>query len=356
VSSSSSQRSRRGQALSLADEILADIELGRIPPIEVARKTYRLARLLEDQEAIEWLRFEVNGYKLIQPDNVFEPGGWEAACRSNRDTFGADGKHTASQLSLGELEAHVEGGLTQLVAAADQPVSIQSANPVQHVVPPRGNSAERAAIRMMRGNYQGLIDKVVGALHSYVADRYYELRFGSAVETAFEVLRSEVDARVAGLVPAAPTMLSAAFENAASENPEHWASAAAVCRRLLKAAADALRPPGDARNGHPMTDANYVNRLVDWIQAHSSSRTAAELTMSELEHLGARLDAVDGAGQKGAHESVDRQAAARFLTGTYLLLGDILELAGDQRSQELDGYGEPSDVNQVRSDFGTASA
>jgi hypothetical protein len=161
-----SEGSRRAQALALAEDILADIELSRIPPIEVARKTYRLARLLDDQDAIDWLRFEVNGYTLLQPDNVFEPGGWEAACRSNRDTFGADGKHTANHLSLGELQAHVEGGLTQLAAAADQPVSIQSANPVQTVVPPRGNATERAAIRMMRGNDQGLIDKVVGALHS----------------------------------------------------------------------------------------------------------------------------------------------------------------------------------------------
>jgi len=356
VSAPAANQTRRAQALALAEEILADIELSRIPPIEVARKTYRLARVLDDQDAIEWLRFEVNGYKLSQPENVFEPGGWEAACRSNRDTFGADGKHTASPLSLGALQAHIEGGLTQLAAATDQPVSIQSANPVQTVVPPRGNSNERAAIRMMRGNYQGLIDKVVGALHSYVAERYYELRFGSAVETAFETVRSDVDARVAALVPEAPRMLSAAFENAASDNPEHWAGAAAVCRRLLKAAADALRPPGEPKNGHPMTDANYVNRLVDWIQEHSPSGTAADFTTSELQHLGARLDAVDGAGQKGAHEAVDRQRAARFLTGTYLLLGDILELAADQPSEEPGGYGEPTDVNEIGADAGAPEA
>jgi hypothetical protein len=40
--------SRRAEALRLADEILGDVELGRIPPTDVARKTSRLARLLDD--------------------------------------------------------------------------------------------------------------------------------------------------------------------------------------------------------------------------------------------------------------------------------------------------------------------
>ena len=48
--------SRRAEALSLAEELLADIELRRVAPPDVARKTYRLARLLDDDEAMEWLR------------------------------------------------------------------------------------------------------------------------------------------------------------------------------------------------------------------------------------------------------------------------------------------------------------
>jgi AbiTii len=338
-----SANSRRAEALALADEILADIELSRIAPIEVARKTFRLARVLDDQDAMGWLTFEVNGYRLVQPDNVFEPGGWEAALRSNRDKVDIGGKHTASSTSLGELQAQVEGAKIQLAAAVDRPVSLQSANPVQTVVAPPGNAGERSGIRNLMGSYQALIDKIVGSFHTYVAARFDELRFGSAVETAFEVVRQAVDARIAELVPEGPRMLAAAFENAVSDNPEHWSSAAAVCRRLLKAAADALRPPGDPKQGRNMTESHYVNRLIDWIVERSPSETAADLAAAELEHLGARLDAVDGAGHKGAHASVDRVEASRFLTGTYLLLGDVLRLWAGDGLRAQDGYGAASE-------------
>jgi AbiTii len=320
---------RRAQALVLAEELLADIELSRIPPQDMARKSYRLARLLDDQEAMAWLYHEVNGYTVLRPDNVFAPGDWEAAQRSNRLETDLLGKVTASPVSLGALQAEVDGCKIQLVATTDPSVSLHSANQYQNVAAPPGNAIERAAIRQYASSRQAIVDKVVGALFSYVVERHQELRFGAAVETAFETVRTEVDNRIGLLVPDAPGMLSAGLENAASDNPEHWASAAAICRRLLKAAADALRPAGDPVNGHPMTDSHYINRLVDWIVSQSESNTAAEMITADLDHLGRRLDAADDAGQKGAHAAVERFDAARFLTGTYLLLGDVLRLAGE---------------------------
>jgi hypothetical protein len=355
----SSRPSRRQEALALAEQLLGEIELSQILPIEIARRTYRLARLLEDRDAVAWLGYEVNGYKLLQPSNTFDREGWEAALRSNRDSFDTEGKHTASASSLGELQADVEAAKIQLAAAADRPVSVQSANPNQIVHPPANNGLERAGIRIYLTGRQALIDKVVGSMHSYVVERYDELRFGSAVESAFDLVREDVDARIAELIPEAPGMLAAAFESAASENPEHWSSAAAGCRRLLKAAADALRPPSEPKNGRPMTDSHYINRLVDWIVDRSPSDTDAALTTAELEHLGARLDAVDGAGQKGAHDSVERSEAARFLTGTYLLLGDVLRLAREGATEQATtgpvGHGAVTELSQgeTPSDIGT---
>lgn len=75
--------SRRAEALRLAEEILGDVELGRIPPTDVARKTSRLARLLDDSEAIQWLSFEISGYPTGQTGG-FSGAAVEAAKRSNR--------------------------------------------------------------------------------------------------------------------------------------------------------------------------------------------------------------------------------------------------------------------------------
>lgn len=145
-------------------------------------------------------------------------------------------------------------------------------------------------------------------------------------------------------------MLSAAFENATSNNPEHWANAAGTCRRLVKAVADALRPPGPDVDGRKMGKGNYVNRLIDWITENSDSDTSATMITADLSYLGKRLDAADAAGQKGAHAEVDRFDASRFITGTYLVLGDVLRLV-PTRGDEQTSIGELGvDVPETSSD------
>jgi hypothetical protein len=125
-------------------------------------------------------------------------------------------------------------------------------------------------------------------------------------------------------------MLSAALENAVSDNSEHWAGAAATCRRLIKAVADSLRPPGDDVAGRKMGDEQYIDRLVEWVQRHSDSETTTNLVAADIEYLGQRLDAVTRAGHKGAHSAVTRAEASRYISGTYLLLGDVLALADNR--------------------------
>lgn len=346
-----SQESSRAEALKLAEELLSEIELSKIAPIDIARKASRLARLTDDTAAMQWLHYEVSGYpKPLAEDAT------AAAQRSNRlvrerlkKPGDGPGPWYWTQ-TLGELQAAIEASRAQIVAAADPPVSLSSSNPHQHVIAPAGNKDERIAIRGLIARQQAILDNVVGSLHAYVADRYQELRFGSAVESAFEVVRREVDSSIGDLVPDALPMLSAAFENATSSNPEHWANAAGTCRRLLKAVADKLRPPGPDVDGRKMGEGNYINRLVDWIVQNSESETATKVVTTDLAYLGQRLDAADGAGQKGAHEEVDRFDASRFITGTYLILGDVLRIAPPPLS-------DPSEeVADGESDGGVASA
>jgi hypothetical protein len=277
----------------------------------MVRKASRLARLLDDSDAIAWLGFEVTGY----PDEGtgLPPHATSAAERSGRRIpqgdlpKGTTGVHYRAE-SLGRLAIVVQAAQTVLQNSSTLPY-------------------ERVAMRNDAALGQAVTDSIIGSIHNYVAERYQELRFGSAVESAFEVVRTEVDRSIGELVPDALPMISAAFENAASENPEHWANAGGTCRRLLKAVSDALRPPGPDVDGRKMGDGNYINRLIDWIRENSGSNTPAGIASADLAYLGDRLDAADGAGQKGAHALVDQVEASRFITATYLLLGDVLRLA-----------------------------
>lgn len=277
--------SRRAEALVLADELLREIELSSLSPAAATRKASRLARLLDDTDAMAWLGFEVTGYP--QAGSGLPADASAAAKRSGRVV-------AASDLPNGTTGVHFRceglGRLTALVESSQAVLHNSSSLPV-----------ERTKVQNGALQAQSIIDAVMGSVHAYVADRYQELRFGSTVETAFEVVRQEVDKSIGSLVPDALPMLSAAFENAVSVNPEHWANAAGTCRRLLKAVADELRPPGPDVEGRKMGDGNYINRLIGWIQLNSDSDTAVGVATSDLAYLGNRLDAADGGGQKGAH-------------------------------------------------------
>lgn len=283
---------RRAVALQLSDELLADFEWTRLPPIALVRKTSRLARLLDDLEAVSWLSFEQSGYQDKATGQV-NSVATAAAMRSGRCFYDEARKENLVHTdSLGQLQANGEGAKAQLAAAADAPVSITSANPHQIVTAPSGNARERVQLVKIMTKNQALVEEILGAIHGYVSQKELELRFGAAVETAFSQVRATVDSKIADLVPDAAVKLSAAFENAASDNAEDWASSAATCRRLIKAVADALRPPGDDVAGRKMGEDQYINRLVDWIATSSTAgSTARDVVKRDLEYLGSSLPA-----------------------------------------------------------------
>jgi hypothetical protein len=316
----------------LSEEILADIELSRTPAASFPRKVARLARLLEDHDLMRLLRFEVSGY-LLQADGTWGAEEWEACLYFNRGFYRPDGSLAAYGSTLGQIEVEVQTATARLAVTADPSVSISSANPAQLIAGPVANATERQAVSTHIGTLTSLRDRVAGRLHQYVTERNYELRFGSAVESAFEVVRGRVDGSISAVVPEAVQMLAGAFEANASSNPEQWAHAASTCRRLLVAVADALRPAGPDVDGRKMSQGAYVNRLVDWISGRMQSETLLDVISSDLRHLGERLDAIDEAGHKGAHDRVSQLDASRFIVGTYLLLGDILALRGEVRGE-----------------------
>ncbi|OZE85517.1 hypothetical protein CH298_22995 [Rhodococcoides fascians] len=318
---------RLAQALALSEQLLTDFEMSQISPVDIIRRASRLARLLNDTDASEWLAFEIRGFS----DGKTEKGkvtvsAWAAAKRSGRVAYNEEGEERASLTSVSQLQANIESAKLQLSASADAPVSVSSANPTQYVTTPSGNTVERVGIRKSILHSEATLQAVLGTVHLYVTDRNYDLRFGSAVETSFTRLRSTVDEQISTVVPGATAKLAAAFELATSDNPAHWDDAASYCRKLVKDLADVLQPPSGKVDGRPMGDGQYINRLVYWIQQNEASSTTKDVLTSDLEFFGKRIDALTDAGHKGVHATVDQRDADRFIVGTYLLISDVLRL------------------------------
>lgn len=304
--------SKGPEALAQTGALLDGIDRGRLDAVGAMRSVGRIARLVDNQEAVSWCLWELNGYPVVNGHIDSPARGWaymagrvhaEKEADPDWPRWKEGESHRVNPVSLSRLQLLIE--------------TTESLSPLADLELPQ--------IRNLFSAKRILVD-VVTAVHLWASGVDHRLRFGSAVQTAFEVVRREVDRSIDALVPNAAEKLSAAFENAASDKAEHWANATSTCRRLLKLAADTLRPPGPDVDGRKMDDEHYINRLMDWIASQSDSETSANLIGAEVEYLDARLHAINKAGHKGAHSEVGRTDASRFLVGTYLVLGDILRL------------------------------
>jgi hypothetical protein len=323
------------EALSLSGEIIADIELSRVPLANAALKSGRLARLLNQYDDQKIFSFEVSGYPST-PDGV-HPEVWRLALlagrvRATRDPNTKKDSESAYMESIERLESTVEASKIALQAAQDRDVSISSANPNQTVFTPIGNSNERLNLRTAISNATDKLASRREFIYGFATRRHYELKFSSIAQDVFSSVRDAVDRDIGDLVPSAVQKFSAVHENLRSDNPEDWSNAVHSCRRILQDLADAVYPSetpkrlsskGKEINVGP--DA-YINRLVCFAEDNSGSERFSELVGSHLGFLGDRLDAIFQAAQKGSHSVVGQVEANRYVVYTYMVAGDILSL------------------------------
>lgn len=302
---------RREAAREVADRLIDDIELVQIKLPEAILRGRRLARLLDDEEASQWLGFEVTGYA---PNGKGMSGSAKRLVRRSNRMVPFDVLNDAEK-EAGKQHWWVESVATLMARAELNRL----------ILPDVEGSTRITTITSMR-RVDGVLANIMAAVYEYALECSVELRFGDTVEDALGTVRDRVDASIAELAPQAATKLSSAFENASSGDAEAWAHAAAGCRRIIKDVADSLRPPGPDVGGYAMGASNYINRLVNWIQTQGVGGTLKDVIVSDLEDFGKRLDAFADAGNKGAHAEVTKYEASRAITGTYLLVGDILDI------------------------------
>jgi hypothetical protein len=330
-------RSALREALALSDELLRNIELNELPLANIALKTARLSRLLNDFDIQKIMELEASGYPS-SPNGV--PSEiYRLAATSGREFQEKDEKSGAIKsyiytTSIEELEQELRSAEAALAAARDPDVSVSSANPHQMVWNPIGNFFERNTIRTNTTRAQRRLSTRRSFIYSYVLRKNHELRFSGIADDIFSRIREKVDAAIGLKVPGAVQKLTAVYDNLQSENPEDWANAVHSCRRILQDLADALYPSradvtrdigGKTRTIRLGADA-YVNRLIAFVEEKSSSERFQSIVGSQLGFLGDRLDSVFQAAQKGSHSIVAKEEADRYVVYTYLLAGDILSI------------------------------
>lgn len=325
------------EALSLSFEILQNIERNELPLADIALRTSRLARLLNDTDYENIMQFEVGGYPST-PDG-FTPEGWRLANLAGRvfEQTDKDGnaKPLAHPQSISGFEQTINLTPTSLQSARDADVSISSANPNQTVSTPSNNAVERYGIRQRHQTAVKWLANSRKLIHQYVLLKHYELKFSGISDDIFSRLRSRVDSDVGKLIPESINKFSSVYNNLLSENPEDWSNAVHSCRRILKDLADSLYPAcedkvikeGKKSKTTKLGQDNYINRLIAFIESKTSSKRFTLIVGSHLRFIGDRLDTIVDASHKGSHRTITtKEEADRYVIYTYLIVGDILSL------------------------------
>ena len=325
------------EALALSDELLKNIELNELPLSNVALKTSRLARLINDFQHQQIMEYEASGYPTTPtgiPQATYQLAARAGRELSEKDTKSNEIKKYIYYSSIEDLEFPVQNLEAALAAAKDPAISVSSANPYQHVGSPQGNKLERDTIRRNAVIAQQRLSSRRSFIYSYILKRNYELKFSGIADDIFSRIREKVDSSIGEKVPESVQKLSAVYENLQSENPEDWSNAVHSCRRILQDLADAVYASREDKiveiNGKQKTiklgPDNYINRLVAYIEEQSQSERFVEIVGSHLSFIGDRLDSVFRAAQKGSHSVVNKEEADRYVVYTYLTVGDILGL------------------------------
>jgi hypothetical protein len=332
------------EALSLSAEILRNIELSELPLTNIALKTSRLARLLNDFEFQKIMEYEVSGYPTATTG--VPPESWQLAKIAGRIFEKEDNKTKVVNQwmyleSISQLEESLKVSEAALAAARDPDISVASANPNQYVNAGILNRDERLGIRRSVSETSQKLASRRSMIYEYALKKHYELKFSDTADDIFTRIRQRVDAKMGEYVPDALQKIAAVYDGLLSENPENWSNAVHSCRRILQDLADRLFPPiADDRvvevegktNKIMLGKDQYINRLIAFVQDSAESDRFEEIVGSQLAFLGDRLDSTFKAAQKGSHDKiVSKDEADRYVVYTYLLVGDILSLADRSR-------------------------
>lgn len=307
----------RAQALEVASSLLEDIELSRTDLVAQVLKASRLARLVDDGEALAWLRFESIGYDKSQlAQRLMSETG-----RTFEASVGGTERSFVYSESVAGLVSAKESEQSRIGAAAVSSVSGDMALVVIQRSQAIINAASQSATWI--GNILG---RTQGKLHDFVANHYQSLAYSETQASVFSGFQSAVDEEIAPLVVDSVEKVDFVLAQLESGGAEAVSAAMNTSRRLIDATANALFP---AREGTYSvaegTDiavgaSNTLNRLQAACHQKGMPKAQRDRLRRTLSDIYDRVSS-------GVHADVGSAEARSLFILTYVALGEILTFA-----------------------------
>jgi hypothetical protein len=314
--------------IDLCESLLDDLELGTVAVDQIVLKASRLARLVGNTEAQAWLRFEMMGF----------PAGDAISLKYMRATgrFVNEANQRGYWYPILQISAMLDSSVHQLRASGRPPdfnLSISSANQYerpsetaakalqdvmnQHVTRVAGHSQTIST-------FSSIKSKVVGLIHQFATNVYYERKFSAVAESIFEMYKRDLDIRLSAVASDVLAKFPAIYARLVDNDPEAISQALNSCRRVIDAFADALVPSSDLKvqldqEEIAISNGRTKNKLFWFIAQRTASSSRKQRLKQTLINLYEQMS-------KGVHSNVDAPEARALILQTITYLGEVLEL------------------------------
>lgn len=307
---------RQEEAIRVADELLADIELKRLKASEVVLKASRLARLVGHTELTEFLGFERSGY----------PTDGSAGTWIGRAGRWADKeKNTFYTVSIAKVEGHVESARQAIDALRG------GGNYSGEMLIPASRDHDSRILQSSSnlGTWIGICGQVVATVYNMITEIYHELLFSELQASLFADTQEKVDGSLAAASGTALEKIERISDRLRDGDPESVSQALTTCRRLIDSSADYVFPARDElyKIGDEVDLKVGTQQVLNRLQAHThacgASKSRRDRLRRTLSDLYARCSA-------GTHAEVTIDEARFIFLQTYIALGEILTLSAPE--------------------------
>lgn len=171
-----------------------------------------------------------------------------------------------------------------------------------------------------------ILKRISCSIHDWATSVYIAYRLRLTTGNVFDRFKGHAETMLGEICPDAAKKLEHAVRRLSpSSEAEEWSAAAGSCRRLLKDVADALFPATDEKRAErDLSTSCYKNRLWAWIIERKSFAPRGLAEQSDA--LCARVDDLYDKSSKGVHADLTRQEAEYCVVQTYLLVAGLAEL------------------------------
>ncbi len=304
---------RSEHELELAKELLDDIELSRIPVDALILKASRLARLCGNEEFQKWLGYEMRGYFSdvdLSLRYMGLTGRWTN--KEKKEGYWMPVAQVESLITAKKIE--LESMTTPNVSGTDY-ANLVMTNYLN----------TKSAISNLISKLTGIKSRVMGILHTFTSEIYYEKELDHLAESIFENYKKDVDTLISSLCGDVLQQIPSVVNRLAEGEEESVSQALTTVRRIIDSFADALFPPVDETydiggNQLSLGASRHLNRLNVYVHQRVESKSRKDKIRQNLSNLYARVST-------GVHADVSIEEAQSLFLNCYLLLGEILHIS-----------------------------